>query len=150
MFTEKPMIEAVAAFFDNVSVYVNTGKEGDALLPIAIFKMEELKTGGYRYVVDMPELPEEINRRINKKLERVREKKEDKKGRLPKKSELNEVSDKQEEYVPELAELTSTVTGKPVKVDVKKARALRKAGWSMEKTADEFQVSVEDLEELLA
>ena len=60
MFTEKPVIEAVTAFFDNVAVYVHTGEEDDVLFPMEVFKMDELRTGDYRYVVDMPELLGEI------------------------------------------------------------------------------------------
>ena len=218
MFTEKPMIEAVAAFFDNVAVYVHTGQEDDVLFPMEVFKMDELKKGDYRYVVDMPELPEEIQKRLGRQLEhacRATEKKEapagpgkEKEGKKEKASEkavkdtrekkslgetvcelrdqglsYKEIADmlgrdekglsslcstyrkkhrqtaaegtgaqepEEEAYVTELAERTSIVSGKPVMVDIKKARALREAGWSMEKTADEFNISVKDLEELLA
>lgn len=188
MFEEKSMIEAVAAYFDNCQVFVKTEADDDALFPVSYFKLEELKEGNYRYIVDMPNLPKEVEERIEKyKAEKVVETKgkntkektlgemslELKKQGLQvkeiaeqlgrsaksvscaiwnekKKRERMEASEDQEEvYVPETVKRTSIVTGAEVVVDVKKARALRKAGWSMEKTADEFNISVEDMEGIL-
>lgn len=190
MFEEKPMIEAVAAYFDKCQVFVKTEADDDALFPIKFFSLEELKYGNFRYIVDMPNLPKEVEERIEK-YKAEKEKNVETKGKNTKEKTLGEISlelkeqglqvkeiaaqlgrsaksvscaiwnekkkrermeaseDQEEVYIPETVKRASIVTGAEVVVDVKKARALRKAGWSMEKTADEFNISVEDMEGIL-
>lgn len=190
MFEEKSMKEAVCAYLDYNQVYVKTEGEDEALLPISCFKLEDLRNEEYRYIVDMPNLPKEVEERIEK-YKAEKEKNVETKEKNTKEKTLGEISlelkekglqvkeiaaqlgrttksisaaiwnekkkrermeaaeDQEEVYVPETVKRTSVVTGAEVVVDVKKARALRKAGWSMEKTADEFNISVEDMEGIL-
>lgn len=202
MFEEKTMKEAVCAYLDNIQVYVKTEGEDEALLPISCFKLEDLRNEEYRYIVDMPNLPKEVEERIEQYKEEKMEQEVVKNEEQPKtektvkvekektlgemclelkeqglpvkeiavklnrkptsisqaiwnekkkreRRELCDEEDLEEVYVQETVKRTSIVTGNEVTVDVKKARALRKAGWSIEKTADEFNISVRDMEAIL-